>query len=301
MPAISAEEPVSQPSGEALLAEVTAVLNGAAVPAPAQDARALIARYVGVASAETGVAVRDLPGLWQAVERRAAREPVEYITGVAGFRSLRLEVGPGVFVPRRESEVVVEVALDELRGSAAPTVVDLGTGSGAIALALALEVPAAVVYGVEVSPAAFAWTRRNFATLAPRNSRPLLGDLVDALPELDGLVDVVVANPPYIPVGAVPRDPEVRLHSPDVALFGGADGLDLVRGISRVGRRLLRTGGLLVVEHGELQAGPVADLLRADGWADIAVHHDHLDRDRATAARLRQDEAMSACGKSSQA
>lgn len=285
----SSDEPASASGGE-LLAELTGVLAGAGVPAPAQDARALIARFYGSDTARPG-SDGDLPGLRRAVQRRAAREPLEYITGIARFRSLELAVGPGVFVPRLESEVAVQLAVDELRSltSAAPLAVDLGSGSGAIALALATEAPTAVVYGVEVAPAAAEWMDRNFRALALPNARPVRADLFDALPELDALVDVVVANPPYIPVGAVPRDPEVRLYSPEVALFGGPDGLDLVRGVSRTARRLLRPGGLLVVEHGEVQAEGIAQLLRSDGWSDIRVSRDHLGRERATAARARQD------------
>ena len=291
MPWTRTGESGAQASRADVLAQVSLALAGAGVPTPERDARALIELCCGVAGAENGALTGDPAVLWRAVARRSAREPLEYITGVARFRSMHLAVGPGVFVPRRESEVAAALALDELRrsGSTEPIAVDLGTGSGAIALALAVEVPVACVHGVEVSPAAFIWTERNFRALAPRNSRPVLGDLADALPELDGRVDVVVANPPYIPTGAIPRDPEVRLHSPQVALFGGPDGLDLVRTISRTGRRLLRGGGLLVVEHGELQADEVATLLRSDGWSDITVNRDHLGRDRATAARLRQD------------
>lgn len=286
MPRTSADEPAAAWSGPAVLAAVTAALTRAGVPTPVAEARTLVDTFGAPA---TDLAVGDTAALQRAVERRAAREPLEYITGAARFRSLDLAVGPGVFVPRRESEVAVQLAVDELSRSGAtqPVAVDLGTGSGAVALALATEVPAALVYGVEVSPAAFAWTERNFTVLAPRNTRAVLGDLHGALPELDGDVDVVIANPPYIPVGAVPRDPEVRLHSPEVALFGGADGLDLVRGIERTGRRLLRPGGLLVVEHGELQADAVAAVLRVHGWMDIRCSRDHLDRDRATAARAR--------------
>lgn len=277
-----------RPGAATVLARVTAALAAVGVPTPEDDAGALIDHFCPVgADSVTG----DPAGLERAVTRRAAREPLEYITGVAGFRSLKLAVGPGVFVPRRASEVAVELALDELResGRAAPVAVDLGTGSGAIALALATEVPASCVYGVEVSPEAFAFTERNFRASAPVNAHPVLADLRNALSELDGEVDVVVANPPYIPVDAVPRDPEVRLHSPEVALFGGTDGLDLVRGVSRTGRRLLRNGGLLVVEHGEVQAAAVAALLRLDGWVEIAGYTDHGGRDRVTTARLRQD------------
>lgn len=269
---------------------VTAALTAAGVPTPEADALALMVHHGHIRS--TGAeSVEDLSALWASVRRRAAREPLEYLTGVARFRSLELAVGPGVFVPRRESEVAVQLAVDELRRALSdnPVAVDLGTGSGAIALALATEVPAAAVWGVEVSPAAFGWAERNFQALAPRNARPLLADLSDALPELDAVVDVVVANPPYIPADAIPRDPEVRLYSPEVALFGGPDGLDLVRAVSRTGRRLLRPGGLLVIEHGELQAQEIGGLLRSDGWTDVRVGRDHLGRNRATAARARQD------------
>jgi release factor glutamine methyltransferase len=288
---ISVDEPPAAPADD-LLAEVTVWLAQAGVPTPVEDARLIITHFGGADAVGLRARIGDVPGLRRAVERRAAREPLEYITGVARFRSLELAVGPGVFVPRRESEVAAQLAVDELRrsASAVPVAVDLGTGSGAIALALASEVPGACVYGVEVSPAAFHWTERNFRALAPQHGRPLLADLSDALPELDGQVDVVVANPPYIPAGAIPRDPEVRLHSPEISLFGGPDGLDLVRAVSRTGRRLLRAGGLLVVEHGELQAQEIADLLQSDGWSDIDVSRDQLCRERATAARARQDE-----------
>ncbi len=286
MSGAGADEPAVQVAGAAVLARVTASLTRAGVPTPAADARALVERY-GAATAD--LAVDDLAALQRAVERRSAREPLEYILGVARFRSLELAVGPGVFVPRRESEIAVALAVDELHRSvsAEPVAVDLGTGSGALALAIATEVPAALVYGVEVSPAAFAWTERNFQAVAPDKARAVLADLADAVPELDGLVDVVIANPPYIPLGAVPRDPEVRLHGPEVALFGGVDGLDLVRAVSSTGRRLLRPGGLLVVEHGELQAEAIADILRATGWSGIRCSRDHLDRDRVTTARRR--------------
>jgi release factor glutamine methyltransferase len=238
-------------------------------------------------TAPAGIPPADLSTLRQAARRRAAREPLEYITGTARFRAVELAVGPGVFVPRRESELAVQLAVQELRAAPVGAVaVDLGTGSGAIALALATEVPTAVVHAVEVSPAAFVWTERNCRTLAPANARPVLADLAGALPELDGRVAVVVANPPYIPVGAIPRDPEVRLHSPDVALFGGSDGLDVMREVARTARRLLSAGGVLVVEHGELQASGVAELLRGDGWSDLVLRRDHHGRDRATAARL---------------
>jgi release factor glutamine methyltransferase len=199
---------------------------------------------------------------------------------------MELRVGPGVFVPRPETELVAQYAIDALRAvpTPEPIGVDLGTGSGAIALAMATEVPHARVVGVEISPLAFVWARENFREQAPDNARLLLSDLANAVPELDGTVDVVISNPPYIPLGAIPRDPEVRLFDPELALYGGADGLDVVRQVSATGRRLLHAGGLLVLEHGEQQAAQIAALLAADGWTAIAHHRDLLGRDRATTA-----------------
>jgi release factor glutamine methyltransferase len=162
--------------------------------------------------------------------------------------------------------------------------VDLGTGSGAIALAMATEVPHAQIWGVEVSPAAFVWTSQNFRDSGSDNATAILGDLADALPELNGRLDVVISNPPYIPSDAIPRDLEVRLHDPEIALYGGVDGLDVVRQVSATALRLLHAGGLLVMEHGELQAADIAALLRADGWRAVSSHRDLLGRDRSTTA-----------------
>ncbi len=223
------------------------------------------------------------------VRRRASREPLQHITGRGAFRNLNLAVGPGVFVPRPETEFVAQFAIDALRAVAVPQPIgiDLGTGSGAIALAMATEVPHALVYGVEVSPRAFIWTTQNFRETAADNATAVFIDLADALPQLNGTVDVVISNPPYIPLGAIPRDPEVRLFDPEIALYGGEDGLDVVRQVSTTAGRLLHPGGILVLEHGELQAAPIAALLAADGWSAIAHHRDLLGRDRATTALLR--------------
>src|SRR5690606_21954741 len=219
-------------------------------------------------------------------ERRAAREPLQHITGLAPFRSLELAVGPGVFVPRPETEFVAQLAIDALIAvpSPQPLAVDLGTGSGAIALALATEVPHARVVAVERSPEAHVWAERNIRATGADNIRLVLGDLADALPELDGAVAGVVSNPPYVPDGAIPRDVEVRLHDPAAALYGGADGLDVVRALSRRARALLRPGGALVIEHGELQGAAMRELLTADGWRAGATHRDLLGRDRVTTA-----------------
>jgi release factor glutamine methyltransferase len=279
---------------DSLLARAVQVLTVAGVPTPDVDAELLVGHVLGIgrgqvqAKAVTGMTVsaEDVVEALGLVERRATREPLQHITGVAPFRSIELAVGPGVFVPRPESEIVAQYAIDSLAAAASPSpiAVDLGTGSGAIALAMATEVPHARVFGVENSPLAYLWTKRNFRAIAPDNARPVFIDLADALPELDGTVAVVISNPPYIPLGAIPRDPEVRLFDPEYALYGGVDGLDVVRSVSTTARRLLHAGGTLVLEHGELQGSAIAALLAADGWTAIATHRDLLGRDRVTTA-----------------
>ena len=277
-----------------MLDRATSVLEGAGIQNARVDAELLLGHVLGLsrggvqakAVTGSGLSSDDTVTVAGLVERRAAREPLQHITGVAAFRQLELGVGPGVFVPRPETETVVQFAIDALAATASPQPVgvDLGTGSGAIALAMATEVPHSRVYGVEVSPLAYVWTRQNFRAVDAPNATPVFVDLADALPELAGSVDVVISNPPYIPVGAIPRDPEVRLFDPEIALYGGADGLGIVRQVSTTALRLLRRGGTLVLEHGEVQAAEIAELLRADGWTAIAHHRDLLGRDRATTA-----------------
>ena len=282
------------PTVATVLARAVDLLTQAAVPSPDVDAELLIGFVLGMsrggvqakAIIGTTVTAADVSAIAALVERRTAREPLQHITGRAPFRSLELAVGPGVFVPRPETEQVAQFAIDALRAAAGPEPIgiDLGTGSGAIALALATEVPHALVYGVENSPEAFIWTLQNFQESGADNARAVFIDLGSALPELDGTVAVVVSNPPYIPLGAIPRDPEVRLFDPEHALYGGDDGLDVVRQVSQTARRLLHTGGTLVLEHGELQAAAITHILVADGWRAIATHPDFLGRDRATTA-----------------
>jgi release factor glutamine methyltransferase len=277
-----------------LCVEAVDLLSRAGVPSPEADAELLIGHVLGIsrgqvqAKAITGGTVDEAQeaAVRAVLERRAAREPLQHITGRAAFRSLELAVGPGVFVPRPETEFVAQVAIDALAAvpAAEPVAVDLGTGSGALALALACEVPYSRVYAVENSAEAFVWTRQNIAESGLENIRAVFIDLADALPDLDGTVDVVVSNPPYIPSDAVPRDPEVRLFDPEAALYGGVDGLDVVRAVSRTALRLLHPGGTLVLEHGELQGAEIRDLLAADGWRATATSKDLLGRDRATTA-----------------
>jgi release factor glutamine methyltransferase len=183
-----------------------------------------------------------------------------------------------VFVPRPETEVVAEAAIAAALRLPAPVVVDLCTGSGAIALSLADEVPAASVHAVESDEAAHAWAGRNCAGTGVDLR---LGDMADALHDLDGRVDVVVSNPPYIPVGAHVRDPEVAAHDPALALWSGTDGLDAVRVVEQVAGRLLRPGGTVVVEHADLQGRTAPAVFAATGrWTDVRDHRDLAGRDR---------------------
>ena len=274
--------------------QVVGILDRAGVPDPDVDAELLIGHVVeagrGRVQALVAMDATVDDSVRHAVlalaDRRATREPLQHITGRAPFRSLELAVGPGVFVPRPETEQVAQFAIDALRAvaSAEPIGVDLGTGSVAIALAMATEVPHARIIAVENSPEAFIWARRNVDESGASNARVVFVDLTDALPELDGTVDVVISNPPYIPADAIPRDPEVRLFDPERALYGGADGLDVVRAVSRTALRLLHPGGTLVIEHGELQGAEIRALLAADGWRAPATHRDFTTRDRATTA-----------------
>ncbi len=267
-------------------------LADAGVPDPLVDAELLAAHVLDRRRGEVQAAIvrgdrideEQQAALTRLVSRRAGREPLQHLTGVAPFRHLELSVGPGVFIPRPETETVAQFAIDALlnSGEAAPVGVDLGTGSGAIALAMATEVPHARIFAAELSEEAHAWAARNVAGTG--NLTLVLSDLAEAFPELDGTASVVISNPPYVPDAAVPRDPEVRLFDPALALYGGADGLDVVRVLSGRALRLLRPGGVLVIEHGELQGAEIRELLTADGWRAAATHRDLTLRDRATTA-----------------
>jgi release factor glutamine methyltransferase len=260
-------------------------LARAGVPSSAHDAWALFEHATGLTRTrllllddEAAAGLAGLAEFDAYVARRAAREPLQHITGQAHFRSLTLQVGAGVFTPRPETELVAGAAIDAARRLPSPVVVDLCTGSGAIALAVAAEVPQARVLAVELDEPAYAWAARNCAGTAVELRH---GDVADAFPDLDGAVDVVVSNPPYIPVDATIRDPEVAAHDPALALWSGADGLDAIRVVEGVAARLLRPGGVVIVEHADLQGDSAPGVfLGAGRWADVRDHADLNARPR---------------------
>ncbi|MGH8888458.1 MAG: peptide chain release factor N(5)-glutamine methyltransferase [Acidothermaceae bacterium] len=275
--------------------EAHRTLTAAGVPSPRHDAEALAAFVIGCPPARLLMAGDFSAGqhvvFTELIARRANRIPLQHLTGSAPFRFLEVAVGPGVFVPRPETEVVAGWCIENLQarsddGAAvrAPLVVDLCTGSGVIALSIAHEVKGAIVHAVERERPAFEWARRNATATRVTVHKD---DAADALAELDGTVDLVVANPPYLPDGD--RDlvePEVRDHDPEPALWGGPDGLDGPRMIEAAARRLLRPGGLVAVEHADHHGQSVAELFGASKeWEQVVVRQDLAGRDRFVTAR----------------
>jgi release factor glutamine methyltransferase len=277
------------------IALATARLAEAGVDSPRTDAEIIAAHVHNVKRGE----LHTVPDsefdarFWVDIGRRENREPLQHITGRAFFRYLELDVGPGVFVPRPETEVMTGWAIDRLREMdvAEPVAVDLGTGSGAIALSIAQEVPRASVHAVEGDPLARGWAERNITRYVDSYTagRVLLhegdfvtpgGDGLKELAPLAGTVDLVVSNPPYIPLGSIVQ-PEVGEYDPPAALWSGGDGLDAIRAVERVARWLLRPGGLVAVEHGAPQGAAVFWVFPEEaGWRDTANHKDLARRDR---------------------
>jgi release factor glutamine methyltransferase len=214
------------------------------------------------------------------LDRRLNFEPLQYLTGTAPFRYLDLQVGPGVLVPRPESELLVEAVLQHIKNLPQPvSVVDLGAGSGALSLAIATEAPGSRVIAVEKSPEAIIWLKKNVSTIA-ENVRVVEGDVDDALPGIK--CDVVIANPPYIRQGQkLPRD--VEAFEPHVALFGGPTGLEIPHMFINAAARLLKPQGVLVIEHGEDQAQEIAKLLDVD-FSEVASHDDLVGQPRWSSA-----------------
>jgi release factor glutamine methyltransferase len=274
------------------LALASEKLSTAGVPSPQADATWLLCHILDTDRSDLltritfdqDIAAEQLEAFLVALARREKREPLQHITGKAAFRSLELSVGPGVFIPRPETEQVVQYAIDYLRQLPMPGVaIDLGTGSGAIAIAMAIEVPQTKVYAVELSQAAFDYAAKNIeANLAAVELR--LGAMQEVVSDLVGGLDVVISNPPYIPDSAIPIDPEVRNFDPELALYGGEDGLDVIRDISGIAAALLRAGGLLVLEHAESQSDAIRELLLNDGWLSVSAFQDATMRYRTITA-----------------
>lgn len=219
-------------------------------------------------------------GYAQLVQRRCNHEPVQYLTGTAGFRNLDLAVGPGVLVPRPETEGLVEEVLKHIANLPGPvSVIDLGAGSGAMAISIATEAPNTHVIAVEKSSEAIEWLKQNVA-FYDESIRIVQGDVADVL---DGVkCDVVVANPPYVP-DSQPLPKDVATFEPAIALFGGSDGLEIPKRFINAAARLLKAGGLLAIEHTETQGESIANLLSTD-FTQISLHLDLTGRPRWTSA-----------------
>ncbi len=276
--------------------EAAAELERAGVPSARVDAELLAAHLLGVERTRLGLVPLVDPSVIDEyrtlVARRAERIPLQYITGSTAMGNVSLEVGPGVFVPRPETELLLAWALAQLEASGrrAPVVMDLCTGSGALALAIAHARPDATVHAVELEPRALAWARRNADRRGAAGDTPInlvQGDVTDRglLTALEGGVDLIVSNPPYIPEGAV-LDPEVADHDPHSALFGGADGLSVIKPMVNNIARWLRIGGVVGVEHDDTNGAQVAELFRARRvFGHVAEHPDLAGRPRFVVAQ----------------
>lgn len=288
-----------QPLRLAIL-EAERILSAAGVASPRTDAELLAAHLLGVERTKLMmVPLVDPPvidALHDLVRRRAARVPLQHLTGTAAIGEVDLRVGPGVFVPRPETELLLAWGLATLEGVHRPVVVDLCTGSGALALAVAHARPDASVHAVESDPTALSWARYNADDRARSGDTPLrlhAGDVTDTtlLMECEGVVDLVLCNPPYVPEGT-PVPPEVRDHDPHAAVFGGRDGLDVVRHVVGCAARLLQPGGGVAIEHDDTHGGSVPALLSARRVLDeVECHTDLAGRPRFSTARRAAPQA----------
>ncbi len=270
------------------LADARARLGDAGVGSPEHDAAELLAHVLGTTRSRlplVDVVPADRAAAYDAlVARRVSREPLQHLTGLTHFRHVELEVGPGVFVPRPETELLAGWAIEQALLVESPVVVDLCTGSGAVAKAIADEVPGARVHAVELDEPAHAWAERNLAGTGVDLRR---GDMADAFGDLAGTVDVVVCNPPYIPLDAWESvAAEARDHDPHLALFSGDDGLDAMRVLERRAALLLRPGGVVGAEHADLQGESAPAVFTAAGrWTEVRDHEDLAGRARFVTAR----------------
>ena len=275
-----------------LLSEASSKLSLAGVTSAKVDAELLACFCINISRSDLQLLVatnqvfpsESLERFESALARRIAREPLQHITGTAPFRHLELMVGPGVFTPRPETEQVVGFALEKMLGIPNPLIVDLCSGSGAIAISCATEISGSNVFAVELSEDAFEYLVRNAKNYGLGEENLKNQDLQFCLPELDGQVDLVISNPPYIPDDAIPVDLEVQLHEPSMSLYGGVDGLDVVRQISTRAMKLLKSGGLLVMEHADTQSNAIGKLLLDKGWLGIEARADLAGKERMISA-----------------
>jgi release factor glutamine methyltransferase len=276
--------------------EAQRILTEAGVASPRVDAELLAAHVLGIQRGRLSmVPLVDPPvvdALRELVFRRAARVPLQHLTGTAALGAIEVAVGPGVFIPRPETEVLLAWGLAALENVRRPLVVDLCTGSGALALAVAHARPDAQVHAVELQPAALSWARHNADARAAAGDTPVVlyaGDVAEpgVLGALDGMADLVLCNPPYVPRSAAVT-PEVALHDPPTAVFAGDDGLAVIPDVVRTGTRLLREGGNIAIEHDDSHAEAVPALLAARRvLTDVADHVDLNGRPRFATARRR--------------
>ncbi|MGE2836260.1 peptide chain release factor N(5)-glutamine methyltransferase [Mycobacterium sp. SMC-4] len=264
-------------------------LAAAGVASARVDAELLAAHVAGTSRGRLALTAPDsdfLARYRQLIGQRARRIPLQHLTGTAAFGPVALDVGPGVFIPRPETEVLLEWAM-ALRLPEDPVIVDLCTGSGALALALATHRPRARVIAVDDSEQALTYARRN---VAGRRVELIRADVTQPglLSELDASVDLLVANPPYIPDGT-PMEPEVAQHDPSHALFGGPDGMAVIAPIVEAAARLLRPGGFCAVEHDDTTSRRTVEVFSDSGlFHDITPRHDWTGRPRyVTAVRSR--------------
>lgn len=262
-------------------------LTAAGSPSPGPEARTIVAHVLGVDVSRLPLIDAVTPEQQARIDalaaRRAAGEPVQHLTGEAHFRYETLSVGPGVFIPRPETEVMVGWALDALSQRQSRRVVELCAGSGAISAALLGEIGSVEAHAVEIDPVAYGFLETN---LAGRGADLVLGDMAGAFRDLDATVDLVIANPPYIPTGMRPFLPsDVVEHDPSLALFSGPDGLGAIRQVADVAHRLLAHDGLVATEHDDSHQAGVLQIFRDRGFVDVAGHPDLTGRPRFVTAR----------------
>ena len=267
-------------------------LDRAGVPSAEADSYWLLCHAAGISKSELmtrmsfdlGLSSQAHQSFLELLERRVRREPLQHILGTAGFLDFEVKVGPGVFIPRPETESLVTLGLELIKPVQSPKVLEVGSGSGVIPIAIARSRPDAEVIAIEASEEAVHYLEDNLAQLAPAVSLRR-GVFPDAAFDLVHSIDLLISNPPYIPLSAVPIDPEVYLHDPQLALYSGDDGLDVIRDLVAIGFDLLVPGGAIAIEHADSQSDAIVELLLGQGYREVVAHKDLTGRFRLVSAR----------------